>query len=271
MMYLFAALFAISASLFVSETEARTVCTLIVEPATGKALVREGDCATRVTPASTFKIPIALMGYDAGFLKDEHAPAIPFREGYTYWGNPAWRDTIDPASWMKYSVVWYSQQVTHALGAAKFKAYVDKLGYGNRDVRGDKGKNNALDRSWISSSIQISPDEQAQFLSKLVNRSLPVSVQAMEMTARITQLPPLANGWEIHGKTGAAMPRTADGGYDKDHFYGWFVGWATKDTKTRVIVRLIQEEKEGKEREGSAGVRARDAFLAELPALLEPQ
>jgi hypothetical protein len=35
-----------------------------------------------------------------------------------------------------------------------------------------------------------------------------------------------------------------------------------------VIVRLVQEEKEEK---GSAGVRARDAFLAELPALLEPQ
>ncbi|AKZ65337.1 beta-lactamase [Herbaspirillum hiltneri N3] len=265
-MYLIAALFAIGASLFVSETEARTLCTLIVDPASGKALVREGDCATRVTPASTFKIPIALMGYDAGFLKDEHAPAIPFREGYTYWGNPAWRDTIDPAAWIKYSVVWYSQQVTHALGAAKFKAYVDKFSYGNRDVHGDKDKNNALDRAWISSSIRISPDEQAQFLSKLVNRSLPVSVHAMEMTSRITLMPPLADGWELHGKTGAAMPRTPDGGYDKAHFYGWFIGWVTKDAKTRVIVRLAQEEKEEKI---SAGVRARDAFLAELPGLLD--
>ena len=54
MMYLFAALFAIGASLFVSETEARALCTLIVEPATGKALVREGDCATRGLKATGF-------------------------------------------------------------------------------------------------------------------------------------------------------------------------------------------------------------------------
>ena len=58
--------------------------------ATGKILKQEGTCDKRVTAASTFKIAISLMGYDAGFQVDEHTPALPFRDGYLDW-NPSWR------------------------------------------------------------------------------------------------------------------------------------------------------------------------------------
>ncbi|MFX5793638.1 penicillin-binding transpeptidase domain-containing protein, partial [Acinetobacter baumannii] len=50
---------------------ARTLCTVIADAASGNVLMQEGDCATRVTPASTFKIALSLMGFDAGILKDE--------------------------------------------------------------------------------------------------------------------------------------------------------------------------------------------------------
>ena len=36
-------------------------CTLLVDAATGKVLVREGQCEQRVTPASTFKVALSLM------------------------------------------------------------------------------------------------------------------------------------------------------------------------------------------------------------------
>lgn len=261
-----AGLLTAGASLWAVQAQARTVCTVLSDPASAMSLIAQGNCSERVTPASTFKIALSVIGFDSGFLKNEHAPAIPFREGYTYWGIPEWRQTTDPTAWMKYSVVWYSQQITHALGASRFGKYVSDLHYGNADVSGDEAKNNALDRAWISSSLKISPLEQAQFLSRLVTKKLPVSATAMDMTARIMNLNTLENGWEVRGKTGAAMPRTADGGYDKEHFYGWFVGWATKGDKTRVFVRLVQEEKEEKI---SAGIGAREAFLKELPALLD--
>lgn len=266
MRIIIAGLLTVGASLLTCQTQARTICTVIADPAQVTPLIAQGNCSQRVTPASTFKIALSVIGFDSGYLKNEHAPAIAFREGFTYWGIPEWKQTTDPAAWMKYSVVWYSQQMTHALGADRFHKYVDALQYGNRDVSGDEGKNNALDRAWISSSLTISPLEQAQFLGKLVNKTLPVSPAAMEMTSRILTVNTLPNGWEARGKTGAAMPRTADGGYDKEHFYGWYVGWANKGDKTRVFVRLVQEDKEEKI---SAGIGAREAFLKELPALLD--
>lgn len=240
-------------------------CTLLAEAATGKILKQAGECATRITPSSSFKIAIALMGYDAGFLKDEHAPVLPFKPGYPDW-NPAWETDIDPTSWIKLSVVWYSQQITQAMGERHFQHYVQAFHYGNEDVSGDPGKHNGLTNAWLSSSLKISPLEQATFLEKIVQRSLPIQAEAYDMTDRITKITTLPNGWDVHGKTGSGFPNLADGTVDRDHPYGWFIGWATKGERKLVFVRQTQETER---REGLAGVRARDAFLTELPALLD--
>jgi beta-lactamase class D len=254
----------LAAGLATSAAQARTVCTAIADAGTGKILEQQGDCTGRVTPASTFKIAISLMGYDSGFLKGEHSPALPFREDYPDW-MPSWRQTIDPTNWIKYSVVWFSQQVTQSLGEARFQNYVTGFHYGNEDVSGDGGKHNGLTRAWLSSSLKISPLEQVAFLEKLANRQLPVTPHAFDMTSRITQVAERPSGWDIHGKTGWGFPIASDGSHDEAHAYGWFVGWATKGTRTIVFARLIQDEKQERE---PAGLRARAGFLTELPALL---
>jgi beta-lactamase class D len=245
---------------------AHTVCTAVADAGTGKILLQQGDCETRVTPASTFKIAISLMGFDSGFLKDAHTPSLPFKPGYVDWGGAEWMKPTDPARWIHYSVVWYSQQVTQTLGAARFQKYADALDYGNRDLAGDPGKNNGLMRSWIGSSLKISPLEQVRFLGKLVDRKLPVSGHAVDVTEEITALDPLPIGWSLNGKTGAAFPKLADGSNDEAHGWGWFVGWVTKDGRTLTFARLIQDDHKVP---GAAGLRARDAFLKELPALAD--
>ena len=249
----------------VPAARARTICTAMADAATGAVVMRKGNCQTRVTPASTFKIAISLMGYDRGFLKDEHVPALPFRAGYPDW-LPEWRRTTDPTRWIEYSVVWFSQQVTQALGEARFRRYVDEFQYGNRDVSGDPGRHDGLTRAWLSSSLKISPLEQLTFLESLVERRLPVTPHALEMTARITQVAVLPNGWDIHGKTGTGSPGLANGADEQAQAYGWFVGWATKGPRAFVFARLIQVDQREPVR---AGIQARSAFLRELPALLD--
>ncbi|AST34043.2 class D beta-lactamase (plasmid) [Ralstonia solanacearum] len=246
---------------------ARPLCTIVADAASGKPIRYEGQCGERVTPASTFKIALAVMGYDAGFLKDEHAPVLSFRQGDPDWGGADWLRPTDPSSWIQYSVVWYSQRITHALGADAFQSYVRRFGYGNMDVSGDAGRDNGLDRSWIISSLKISPEEQVGFLRRLVNRQLPVSARAIDMTARITEAARLPGGWVVHGKMGTGAPGTSspDGTWDQAHAYGWFVGWATNGTKTYVFAHLLQDEQI---EERSAGRRARDAVLGALPAIL---
>ncbi|MYM91464.1 class D beta-lactamase, partial [Rugamonas sp. FT82W] len=245
-------------------TPATFSCTDMVDAASGARLVHDGHCDERVTPASTFNIAVSLMGYDSGILHDAHSPSLPFKPGYVDW-NPDWRTTTDPTSWIRNSTVWYAQQVTANLGARRFQQYLNSFGYGNLDATGDPGKDNGLSMSWIESSLKISPAEQTAFLRKIVNRQLPLSAHAYDMTARITALGTLPNGWQIHGKTGTASPVLADGSDDQRRSYGWFVGWATKDGRTVVFSRLVLQDKQDR----AAGPATRDAFLRDLPAQLD--
>ena len=219
-------------------------CLAMADAVSGRWLVHEGACDKRLPPMSTFKLPIALMGYDAGILQDEHRPVLPFKEGYVDW-RPQWRQSHDPSSWMKESVVWYSQQVTQQLGAQRFASYVAHFDYGNTDVSGDKGKHNGLTASWLDSSLRISPDEQIGFLRRVLNRELGVTPQAYVMSAALLRRPEPTGGWQVFGKTGSGKS------------VGWYVGWLEKDGKRIVFAQA-----------GSAsGMDQRDNFLAHLPQL----
>lgn len=240
-------------------------CTAISDAASGAALAQEGQCESRVTPASTFNIPISLMGYDSGFLVDEHTPALPFKPGYPDWID-SWRQTTDPASFLSNSVLWYAQQVTAGIGERQFQRYVRQFAYGNQDVSGDPGKDNGLSMSWVGSSLAISPAEQIGFLRKVVNRQLQLSPQAYAKTARIMSRETLPNGWEVYGKTGTASYILPNGQDDDSHQYGWYVGWASKGGRTIVFARLVLHERQG---DDHAGPRVKRAFLKELPGRLD--
>jgi beta-lactamase class D len=208
------------------------------------------------------------MGFDSGFLKSAHSPTLQYHVGYPDWGGEAWKQPTDPSRWIHDSVVWYSQQVTRSLGMARFANYTKAFGFGNADVRGDS-RHDGLTHAWIDSSLQISPLEQVAFLTKVVNHKLPVSEHAFDMTSQITEVTKLSDGWDIHGKTGTGFPQNADGSDDEAHGWGWFVGWASRSGKTLAFARLIQDDGASPGQK-SAGVRARDAFLADFPNLIAP-
>lgn len=237
----------------VPATHAAEICTAIADAASGKVLLQRGDCQRQVTPASTFKIPISLMGYDAGFLKDEQTPELPFLPGYVDW-RPSWRSATAPAKWMSESVVWYSQLVTRFLGMQRFAAYTRRFEYGNADVTGD-ATHDGLSAAWLESSLRISPLGQLSFLGKVVNRQLGVSEHAYAMTARLTQLNRSPDGWRINGKTGSGAG------------YGWYVGWASKGARTYVFARLVQKDAAQAENVSNAVV-AREGLIDELPGLI---
>jgi beta-lactamase class D len=116
----------------------------------------------------------------------------------------------------------------------RFKAYVDAFHYGNQDVSGDKGKNNGLTHSWLSSSLAISPIEQVHFLQQIVNKQLALSPKAFAMTKKILYIQEIVGGWKLYGKTGSGRQQ------------GWFVGWIEKDNRVVVFASHITERKEGK-------------------------
>lgn len=249
----------LAAALMPAATHAGTLCTIVVDAASSRILLEQGDCRTRVTPASTFKVPLAVMGFDGGFLIDAHAPVLSYKVGDPDWGGPNWRQPTDPTRWLKYSVVWYSQRITHILGEARVTDYAQKFGFGNADFSGDPGKSNGLDRAWIASSLRVSPYEQVTFLRRLATRQLPVSTRAMAQAEEVVEVSAAGDGWQVHGKTGTAYPRNASGGSDEARGYGWYVGWATKGVHTLVVARLDQDEHADPT---PTGLRTRAALLA---------
>ncbi|RWP28693.1 class D beta-lactamase [Mesorhizobium sp.] len=238
-------------------------CTLILDAASGETLYRDGVCDQRFSPASTFKVPLALIGYDSGILSDEHTPAWDYKPAF----KAAKRDqkTVDPTIWEKDSVLWFSQEITRRLGSERFAGYVSKLDYGNTDVAGIAGRNDGLTRSWVNSSLEISPVEQANFLRRLLAGELPVSDKAHAMTKAI--LPTFrSGGWTVQGKTGTT--RLGDGPDQHSlgwRSLGWFVGWANKDTRNIVFARLVIDTKRS---DTPKGPQARTMFLKELPNLI---
>lgn len=243
-----------------AETGVGLGCAITADAASGKVLFREGRCDQRVTPASSFKIPIALMAYDAGILTDAHEPQWDYRPGYPV-NTECDKGRVDPTVWEKCSVVWYSQEITVRLGMDRFRAYVKAFDYGDQDLAGTPGKNNGLTHAWLASSLQISADEQIAFLRKFLSRSLPVSARAHELTTTIVPVFRTDGGWTVHGKTGGGRMRGADGLADPDRPLGWFVGWAEKGERQVVFARLVISGGAG---EPANGVIARTALLAEL-------
>ena len=239
-------------------------CTIILDAASGRTLRREGACEQRVSPASTFKVALALIGYDAGILTDEHTPAWDYRPEYD--APTSNQKTVDPVIWERDSIVWFSRELTRRLGKDRFAGYVNKLGYGNQDVSGDPGRDNGLSQSWISSSLRISPDEQVVFLRRIFTHDLPVSDKAYAMTQAILPSFSSGDGWVVQGKTGSCWLGDRSDKLDKTRPLGWFIGWAQRNGQRIIFARLVVSTDKA---QMPLGLKVREKFLGDLPGLMK--
>ncbi|QDZ09850.1 class D beta-lactamase [Devosia ginsengisoli] len=237
-------------------------CTVILDGHSGTTLVREGICDQRFAPFSTFKLPLAVIGYEAGILIDGETPRWEWHAGLT--APERDHKPVDPTMWERDSVLWYSREITRLLGSEAFGRYVAELGYGNGDVSGVPGKDNGLTHGWLGASLTISPDEQVAFIRRLLQGGLPFNTNAQAWAAAI--LPAFEAGdWSVSGKTGSGWVSDGQGLYYRDQPLGWFVGWAQRGEDVVVFARLRVD---GKRTADNLGPVVREGFLAELPALL---
>ncbi|MEN9782613.1 MAG: hypothetical protein RL208_766, partial [Pseudomonadota bacterium] len=178
---------------------------------------------TPYSPNSSFKIPLAVMGFESGILKTAHNPIWKPRKPVTF--LKYYHDgEQSPSSWMRWSMPWYSQILTQKLGMNKFQEYINKLNYGNIDLSGDDGKNNGLTEAWLSSSLKITPLQQIEFIEKLAKNELQFSKKAQIKTKDLIKLMEAGSwsGWNLHGKTGSSD-------FDKVNIReGYFIGFAQK-------------------------------------------
>jgi beta-lactamase class D len=188
----------------------------------------------RISPCSTFKITLSLIGYDAEILKTAEVPIWEFQEGYD--DGPQ-----TPQSWMSSSCIWFSKVLALQLGVETIKEYLALLEYGNEDLTGGFPQPGFSRPAWIHSSLKISPYEQVHFLQKMIQGTCPFSSHAVTMTKRILFREELPNGWQLFGKTGwsGSVSNEADDSME----YSWFIGWIEKDTLFFPFAYLICDKK----------------------------
>jgi beta-lactamase class D len=190
---------------------------LLYDEREGRYLVFDRARAeTRFTPASTFKVFNALVALDTSAVKDEYEV---IRWDGVKRDIDNWNRDQSLASAMKFSAVWFYQEMARRAGAVRMQAWIDKAGYGNREIGG------GIDRFWLDGGkLRISALEQIGFLRRLAEGSLPFSPRAQEVVRRIT-IADAAPDYVLHAKTGWAVRAAADGKND----LGWIVGWVERD------------------------------------------
>jgi beta-lactamase class D len=170
---------------------------------------------TAFAPASTFKIFNALTALETGVIADEHE--VLKWDGTKRW-LAVWNRDHDLASGMKYSVVWFYQEIARRVGQERMQAWIDKAGYGNRDISG------GIDRFWLGKGgLRISAVEQIGFLRRLADDALPFSARSQDIVRRIT-IVEQGDGYVLHAKTGW---KQVEGETD----LGWYVGWVERDAR----------------------------------------
>ena len=116
---------------------------------------------------------------------------------------------------MRHSVLWYYIEIARQVGAQRMQRYVTQFRYGNGDTSG------GIEQFWRNSSLQISADEQVDFLRRFYTEKLSVSRRSTEIVKDILLLEQTAN-YKLSGKTGAA-PRESGG------TLAWFVGYLERE------------------------------------------
>lgn len=203
-------------------------------------LTQEGDLSYRLSPYSTFKICLSLIGFDTQIFQDATHPVWPYKEEHKAWNDffrDNWAQPHHPALWMQQSCLWFSQELTLKVGVKTLADYLATFNYGNQDLSGDPEKANGVTNAWLGSSLRISPSEQLNFINSLVKKCLPVSIKAYEHTKEILFVEILPNGMSLYGKTGTGWHAL---GQDTYYRVGWFVGWVEKDNKRLSFVYRLQ-------------------------------
>ncbi len=191
----------------------------------------EEQCRMRFSPCSTFKIPNSLIGIETGVISDEN---FTLKWDGVKRDIESWNQDHNLKSAIKNSVVWYYQEVARRVGDARMKEYIGKIGYGNNDISG------GTDKFWLMNSLEISADEQVEFLKKLCTNDLPFSERSLNIVKNITILDSNAN-LVFRGKTGSGnFPDGKTG-------LGWFIGYISLGNNIYIFsTNILGEDANGK-------------------------
>ena len=204
------------------ETRRPESCVMIQELTADRALMTRGSsCATRLSPASTFKIPHALVALETGVVTNE---SVERPDGTRYERQPKWNHEHTVISALRPSVLWVFRRIAPRIGAERMREWLAKFDYGNRRVSGP------ITEYWTDGSLEISVPEQVRFLMRFYREELPVRPEHMRAVRGGLQQDAgtVENSRGIHrlgGNWGSAKLNAKTGATTIDRYgVSWLVG-----------------------------------------------
>jgi beta-lactamase class D len=170
----------------------------------------ETECDVATAPASTFKLPHALIALETGVITDPLAN-VPW-DGTDY-ANDSWKREHSMDSAIKWSALWFFQRTATLIGRERMLAGIVKLEYAADSYEG------AQSQFWLNGDLVVTPYEQLRFLRRLARNELPVSPEHRSAlnaaflmpTGKVTMAagePDFVLRWpelmSVHAKTGNA-------------------------------------------------------------------
>ena len=220
---------------------------LAFDPRTGRFLTNDAERSRAAfIPASTYKIFNSLVALETGVLADQHA-VISWDGVDRGWSR--WNQDHDLRSAIKFSAVWFYQEVARRIGAERMQHYVDAADYGNRDIGG------GIDQFWLEGGLRISPYEQIRLLRRLYDGDLPFSQRTMDIVKEILILEQTET-YTLRAKTGWGSRFSPQ--------IGWFVGYVERESELLFFalnIDIVEDE------DGEARVEISRRILAELGLL----
>lgn len=191
-------------------------------------VINEGNCREQLVACSTFKVPLAVMAFDSGILMNENQ-VLKWNGVKSF--LRAHNQDHNAKTWMRDSVVWFSQRISTKLGAQVFQKYLNDFNYGNKDISASITEAWLVSPAKTTSALKISAYEQVEFMTNLWTDRLPTSKRSMQIARDITFLEDSPNGFKLSGKTGSNL-------YDKEKktHLGWFISHLKKDEQEYIAV-----------------------------------
>lgn len=171
-------------------------CVVIQELTADTPSVAKGDrCSTALSPASTYKIPHALIALETGVVTTD---SVEKWDGRKYERQAKWNQDHTVISALRPSVLWVFQRIAPRVGAARAAQWLERFDYGNRDVSGP------IEQYWVNGRLKISAPQQVAFLTKFFRGTLPVQkpyIDAVREGLR-QQTGTVENALGVHGLKG---------------------------------------------------------------------
>jgi beta-lactamase class D len=232
-------IFALAACLIVGMTPLQAQSCFVFLSAESKQphVSDPSECAHATAPASTFKIPHALIALQAGVV----TPQYVFRWDGTPLANESWQRDHTLASAIQWSVLPFFQRTAKLLGPERMREGLKSLAYANDTFAGD------VSQFWVNGDLLVTPMEQLAFLQRFFSGTLPVSPAHIATVKSAMRMPPgvvlnalgpqpFQPGWPAHAVVYSKTRHTLVNGEQVN----WLIGAISLDRAVHLFVARVR-------------------------------